>query len=200
MVAGWLQPRRCSAADRRWLLVGYAGIVGFFAVEALARKPGTASSLVTSKDDRGTTRMIVTAYVVAMPLPLVFTRIRIGQLPPVAGPVGLAMQAIGLALRAWSMRTLGTSYTRTLRTADQQHVVDAGPYRLVRHPGYTGSLLTWAGFALTSRSIPVILLAAALLGRAYQQRIVAEEELLQRELSGYADYMQRTRKLVPFVW
>lgn len=144
--------------------------------------------------------MIVTAYVVAMPLPLVFTRIRIGQLPPVAGPVGLVMQAIGLALRAWSMRTLGTSYTRTLRTADQQHVVDTGPYRLVRHPGYTGSLLTWAGFALTSRSIPVILLAAALLGRAYQQRIVAEEELLQRELSGYADYMQRTRKLVPFVW
>jgi protein-S-isoprenylcysteine O-methyltransferase Ste14 len=200
MVAGSPQPRRCSAADRRWLLVGYAGIVGFFAVEALARKPGTASSLAASKDDRGTTRMIVTAYVVAMPLPLVVTRIRIGQLPPVTGPVGLVMQAIGLALRAWSMRTLGTSYTRTLRTADQQHVVDAGPYRLVRHPGYTGSLLTWAGFALTSRSIPVILLAAALLGRAYQQRIVAEEELLRRELSDYADYMQRTRKLVPFLW
>jgi protein-S-isoprenylcysteine O-methyltransferase Ste14 len=200
VVAGSSQPRRCSAAHRRWLLVGYAGIVGFFAVETLARKPGTASNLAASKDDRGTTRMIVTAYVVAMPLPLVFTRIRTGQLPPMAGPVGLVMQAIGLALRAWSMRTLGTSYTRTLRIADQQHVVDAGPYRLVRHPGYTGSLLTWAGFALTSRSIPVILLAAALLGRAYQQRIVAEEELLQRELSDYTDYMQRTSKLVPFVW
>ncbi len=144
--------------------------------------------------------MIVTAYVVATPLPLVFTRIRIGQLPPMAGPVGLVMQVIGLALRAWSMHTLGTFYTRTLRTADQQRVIDAGPYRLVRHPGYAGSLLTWAGFALISRSIPAILLAAALLGRAYRQRMVAEEELLQRELSGYTDYMQRTRKLVPFVW
>ena len=189
-----------SRAERRWLLAGYGGLAGFFALEALTRKPGAASSLAASPDDRGTTRMIVTAYLVAAAAPLTLRRVPLPQLPQLAGPVGVALQASGLALRTWSMRTLGTSYTRTLRTEDQQHVVDTCPYRFVRHPGYAGSLLTWAGFGLTSRSVPVVLLAAALLGRAYRQRIVAEENLLERELPGYAEYIQRTKRIVPFVW
>lgn len=200
MVARSLRARRGSRADRRWLLAGYAGVAGFFVVEALAREPGAASRMDASKDDRGTTRMLVSTYVIATQLPLVFSRIGIGHLPPVAGRIGLAMQAAGIALRGASMRTLGTSYTRTLRTADRQHVVDTGPYRFVRHPGYAGSLLSWTGFALTSRSFPVIVLIAALLGRAYRQRIAAEEQLLRRELPGYPDYMLRTRRLIPFVW
>ncbi|MBV9350259.1 MAG: isoprenylcysteine carboxylmethyltransferase family protein [Mycobacterium sp.] len=189
-----------SRAERRWLLAGYGGLAGFFALEALTRKPGAASSLAASPDDRGTTRMIVTAYVVAAEAPLALRRVPLHQLPQLAGPVGMALQASGLALRTWSMRTLGTSYTRTLRTDDQQHVVDTGPYRFVRHPGYAGSLLTWTGFALASRSIPVVLLVAALLGRAYRQRIVTEENLLKRELPGYSEYIHRTKRIVPFVW
>lgn len=189
-----------SRAERWWLLAGYGGLAGFFALEALTRKPGAASSLAASPDDRGTTRMIVTAYFVAAEAPLALGRVPLPQLPQLAGPVGMALQASGLALRTWSMRTLGTSYTRTLRTDDQQHVVDTGPYRFVRHPGYAGSLLTWAGFGLTSRSVSAVLLVAALLARAYRQRIVAEENLLERELPGYAEYIHRTKRIVPFVW
>jgi protein-S-isoprenylcysteine O-methyltransferase Ste14 len=84
--------------------------------------------------------------------------------------------------RAWSMRTLGASYSRTLRTGEAQPLVDEGPYRLVRHPGYAGSLLTWSGFAMASRSLPVFVLVSGLLGWAYRDRIRAEEE----------DYARRT--------
>ena len=79
---------------------------------------------------------------------------------------GLVMQAIGLALRACSMCTPAPPI-RGPSDPQTDSLVDAGPYRLVRHPRIPGSPPTWAGFALTSRSIPVILLAAALLGRAY---------------------------------
>lgn len=144
--------------------------------------------------------MIVAAYALAAELPLALRRVPVPQLPRIAGPAGLALQVSGLTLRAWSMRTLGTSYTRTLRTESEQRVVDTGPYRLVRHPGYTGSLLTWIGFALTSRSMPVIAVVAALLGRAYYQRIAAEETLLKRDLPDYTAYSTRTKRLVPFVW
>jgi protein-S-isoprenylcysteine O-methyltransferase Ste14 len=192
--------RRRSRADTSWFLAGYAGIAGFLALEAAARKPGSASSLDAPSADQGTTRMIATAYGLAAELPLVLRRVPAPQLPRMAGPAGLMVQAGGLALRAWSMRTLGASYTRTLRTGEEQPVVDTGPYRLVRHPGYAGSLLTWTGFALASRSAPVLLLVAALLGRAYRRRIAAEEELLQRDLPGYTAYAQRTRKLIPFIW
>ena len=185
--------------DRGWLVLGYAGVAGFFAVEALARQPGEASSMEAAPDDQGTTRMIVTGYALAALAPTL-GRIAGRRLSSAAGPVGLTLEASGIALRAWSMRVLGTSYTRTLRAAENQIVVEAGPYRLVRHPGYSGSLLTWAGFALTSRSLPVIALVGALLGRAYRRRILAEEQLLQRELPGYASYCARTKRLIPWVW
>lgn len=194
------QTRGRSRAGTPWFLAGYAGIAGFFALEALTRQRGAASSLDASPDDQGTTRIIITAYGLAADLPLLLRRLPMPQLPPIAGPAGMIMQATGLTVRAWSMRTLGASYTRVLRTEDEQHVIDAGPYRLIRHPGYTGSLLTWTGFALTSRSVPVITLVAGLLGWAYRRRIAAEEELLRRELPGYTIYSRTTKKLIPFVW
>lgn len=194
------RPRRPSRAGTSWFLAGYAGIAGFFLLEALARQRGTASSLDTSEDDQGTTGMILTAYVLTADLPLLLRRLPMPQLPPMAGPAGLIAQAGGLALRAWSMRTLGASYTRTLRTDEEQRIVDEGPYRLIRHPGYAGSLLTWSGFALASRSVPVIGFVTGLLSWAYKRRITAEEELLQRELPGYTAYRHHTKKLIPFVW
>ena len=97
------------------------------------------------------------------------------------------------------MLTLRGSYTRTLRTVEDQRVTDDGPYRLIRHPGYLGSLLTWTGFALTSRKFPVLATIPGLFA-VYRYRMLAEEELLSRDLDGYSEYRLRTKKLVPFVW
>jgi protein-S-isoprenylcysteine O-methyltransferase len=187
-------------SGNRWSLASYAGIAGFLALEAVTRAPGTPSSLEASRDDQGTTGRIVAAYALAATAPLVLRRVPTPRLPPAAGPAGLVVQVAGLGLRAWSMRTLGAAYSRTLRAEQDQRVVDAGPYRFVRHPGYAGSLLTWTGFALASRSAPVLATVAALLGRAYHDRIAAEEELLRRDLPGYDAYSRRTKRLLPFVW
>lgn len=192
--------RRSQFADNSWLLAGYGGLAGYLLFEALAREPGDASSFRASSDDRGTTRLIVNTFVAATLLPLASLRVRALTLPWVAGPAGLVLQGGGIALRVWSMRTLGDSYTRTLRTRKRQPLVETGPYRLIRHPGYAGSLLSWTGFALTSRSLPVVAATVALLGRVYRQRIVAEESLLCRELPEYEGYGRRTRRLIPFLW
>lgn len=175
-------------------------MVAFFALEAVNRNPGTASSLQTSGDDRRTTREIGVAYALSAELPVVARRLPIPDLPRSAGPAGPMIQAAGLALRTWSMRTLGASYTRTLRAGEEQQVIDDGPYRWVRHPGYAGSLLIWIGYALTSRSVPALVLVSVLLGRVYSRRVATEEVLLDRDLPGYVDYRTRTKKLVPFIW
>jgi protein-S-isoprenylcysteine O-methyltransferase Ste14 len=183
-----------------WFVAGYAGVAGFFLLEASTRQRGAASSLVASRDDRGTTRMIVAAYATAAVVAPVVRMIRKPQLPPATAPLGLGLEMAGLGLRAWSMRTLGGSYSRTLRVQGAQQVVDRGPYRFIRHPGYAGSLMIWTGFALTSRSFPVVEIVGGLLGLAYHRRVGAEEALLRRELPGYVAYAKRTRRLIPFVW
>lgn len=183
-----------------WFAAGYGGILGFFALELATRRRGAASSLRTTREDRGTTRRIGISYAVAAEAPLLMRLLPVPRLPAAVAPAGLVLQAGGVALRAWSMRTLGASYTRTLRTEAGQEVVDAGPYRLVRHPGYAASLLIWIGFALTSRSPLALALVAALLGDAYRRRIQAEELLLERELPAYAAYRLRTKRLIPFLW
>jgi protein-S-isoprenylcysteine O-methyltransferase Ste14 len=80
------------------------------------------------------------------------------------------------------------------------HVVDSGPYRFVRHPGYVGSLLhmTGAGFALGSW---VVVPVALVLNAVLVVRTALEDRTLRRELPGYDEYAGRVRyRLVPGVY
>ncbi len=192
--------QRSDDAGAGWFIAGYVGLAGFLAVEAIVREGGRASSLHAGTADRGSTRTIVVASIAAATLAPMLRRAPFRPLPRAAGPAGLAMQAAGLGLRVWSMRTLGASYSRTLRADEEQRVVDDGPYRTIRHPGYLGSLLTWTGFGVTSGSLPAAGAVAGLLGFAYGRRIEAEEELLRRDLPGYQEYSRRTWRLIPFIW
>jgi len=82
----------------------------------------------------------------------------------------------------------------------QQRVIDTGPYALVRHPMYAGSMPLVFGLPLWLGSYTAALAGIA----AYAMlvaRILAEESYLRRELPGYAEYMQRVRwRLLPGVW
>jgi protein-S-isoprenylcysteine O-methyltransferase Ste14 len=198
-----VRPGSPSAGGRRgggWFGAGYAGLAGFLAVEALVRPPGPASDLHASTEDAGSTRGIAAASAVAALGAPCLRRLPLRPLPAAGAPLGVLVLVAGLALRVWSMRTLAGSYSRTLRVANEQRVAEHGPYRLVRHPGYLGSLLVWAGFALTSGSPAVLATVAALVMPAYLHRIDAEERLLDRDLPGYRTYRGRTARLVPRVW
>jgi len=192
---------RSGSPRRRWLVASYAGAAVFFILEAVAREPGEASDLAATESDQGTTRQIVAAYGLAAGLAPVLARLRAGRLPAASGPAGVGVMAAGLAVRAWSMRTLGAYYSRTLRTTSDQRVVEHGPYRVIRHPGYLGSIIVWTGFALASGSAAAALGVAALMGNAYGRRIASEEAMLTGRFgSAYADYSQRTKRLIPFIW
>jgi protein-S-isoprenylcysteine O-methyltransferase len=175
-------------------------VTGIMVLEATVRQPGTASDLHASRDDAASTRGIVAAYALAGLSAPLLRRLPVRPLPALCAPLGILVLLGGLALRVWSMQTLSDAYTRTLRVTNEQNVTERGPYRRVRHPGYLGSLLIWAGFALSSGSPLVVGTVAALLLPTYVHRIDAEERLLERELPGYTDYVRRTKRLVPNVW
>src|SRR6185312_13937980 len=58
---------------------------------------------------------------------------------------GAAVTLAGVALRVWAIRTLGQYFTYVVKVTPDQKVVETGPYRLLRHPSYTGGLLTGVG-------------------------------------------------------
>jgi protein-S-isoprenylcysteine O-methyltransferase Ste14 len=84
-------------------------------------------------------------------------------------------------------------------TSADQTVVDRGPYRFVRHPSYSGSLLTVLGVLLCSTNWATLAcFLLALPGFAYRIRI--EEQALADALGRpYLEYMRRTKRLLPFV-
>jgi protein-S-isoprenylcysteine O-methyltransferase Ste14 len=114
---------------------------------------------------------------------------------------GLVLMWGGIALRVWAVRTLGSLFRTVVVIQDKHQLIIAGPYRLLRHPSYAGSLLTLAGIGLALGNWLSLLSAVlgALLG--FIRRIPIEEAVLQARFGAeYTAYTQRTWRLVPFMW
>ena len=184
-------------------VLSIAGVLLWAAYELVLRRredPGTAS-WQGGESDRGSTRLLIGAYLASVAVNVVFARLGTGAVGQTWCWVGVAAIAGGLGLRAWGMGTLGRFYTRTLRTANDQRVVQEGPYRLIRHPGYAGSLLVWTGYSLGLGNWIALLLVAVLLLAAYTWRIRAEEALLDQTFgTQYAEYRTHTKRLIPFLY
>jgi len=115
--------------------------------------------------------------------------------------VGLVLLLLGVALRWYAIWTLGKYFTREVTTRSDQSVMQTGPYRLIRHPGYAGTLLSMVGvgLAMTNWASTLALLLPVLLGHLY--RIWVEERALCQAFGlAYREYMQHTKRLVPFVF
>jgi protein-S-isoprenylcysteine O-methyltransferase Ste14 len=89
---------------------------------------------------------------------------------------------------------------RTIETYAGQQVISTGPYAVVRHPMYAGTSLLYLATPLALGSWWAVLPAIAFIP-VFVFRIRNEEEVLVRELAGYAEYRRKVRqRLVPFVW
>lgn len=115
--------------------------------------------------------------------------------------IGLALLIIGYSISSWAP-VVNRFFTGTVRIQQDrgQYVVDTGPYRVVRHPGYAGALLGYLGIPLFLGSSWGLLPAAALIA-LMTTRTALEDRMLHAELPGYAEYAQRTRfRLLPGIW
>jgi len=114
---------------------------------------------------------------------------------------GLAGFTLALSFTGWAIG-VNTFFSEVVRiqTDRGHHVITAGPYRFVRHPGYLGNLVAWPCMALATGSWWA-LLPAGVIVLLYILRTAMEDRTLREELSGYAEYAQRTRyRLIPGLW
>jgi protein-S-isoprenylcysteine O-methyltransferase Ste14 len=120
--------------------------------------------------------------------------------PPLA--VGWAMVGVttlGFAFAWWARIYLGRLWSGSITRKEGHHVVDTGPYALVRHPIYTGILLSAVATAIAIGAVHAYI-GAALLVIGYWIKARIEERFLSEELGSgnYAAYRRRVPMLIPF--
>jgi protein-S-isoprenylcysteine O-methyltransferase Ste14 len=133
-----------------------------------------------------------------LPVALAILTLRVGEAPPSAGllAAGVAITALGEALRLWGVRHIGAiSRTRSNRLGP---LVDTGPFAIVRNPLYIGNIALWAGFALTARLVWLVPVIVVLLGLEYHAIVRWEEQLLEQQRGDeYRAYCARVPRWLP---
>lgn len=116
--------------------------------------------------------------------------------------IGIGLVLFGVLFRQYAVRTLGEYFSIAVSVEETDTVVSSGPYRWVRHPSYTGGLITLIGLGVATGNwlSPGLVTVAGLLGYGYRIRV--EERVLREKLgAAYEAYAERTPyRLVPGLW
>jgi protein-S-isoprenylcysteine O-methyltransferase len=107
----------------------------------------------------------------------------------------------GLAFRFWAIRTLGRFFMHTVSIQSDHRIIRSGPYRVLRHPSYTGALLAFLGLGIALQNCLSILALVGLPLIGILIRIKVEDATLSAALgAAYVDYANDTRRLIPGLW
>jgi protein-S-isoprenylcysteine O-methyltransferase Ste14 len=152
-------------------------------------------------------KLIVIPTQILMPLGFLVLAgldMRYGWSPPLplwVQVLALILTGLGYLLSVWAS-SVNKFYSRFVRIQKERghHVVTEGPYKTIRHPGYTGIIIFMLTTALALNSLWTLTLSGAL-SLLLIIRTTLEDKTLQEELDGYKDYAQKVRyRLVPWVW
>jgi protein-S-isoprenylcysteine O-methyltransferase Ste14 len=118
--------------------------------------------------------------------------------PPRAA-LGLVLFALGLAFAIWARVHIGRNWGTPMTQKDDPELVTSGPYRLVRHPIYSGILVAGIGTAVALSWLWLI--AVLLVGSYFVYSATVEERYMTQQFpESYPEYRRSTKMLVPFVF
>ena len=124
-----------------------------------------------------------------------------GPMPLATHLAGLLLNVLGYALFLWAMVSNAYFAEGVRIQTERGHVMaTGGPYRFVRHPGYTGVIVAHLATPFLLGS-PWAVIPGAALAALFVLRTALEDKTLTQELPGYRDYARQTRfRLAPGIW
>ena len=142
----------------------------------------------------------------AVILVLVIVLVRVGAFrhesdnsAPLRSGVGLALLVAGLGFAIWARIHIGRNWGTPMSQKEDPELVTTGPYRLVRHPIYTGILAAGIGSAVALNW--AWLIAVALAGVYFIYSATVEERNMTEQFpTAYPDYKRSTKMLIPFIF
>ena len=113
--------------------------------------------------------------------------------------LGAVLVAAGLGFSVWARRHLGRNWSADVVVKEDHALIRTGPYRLLRHPIYTGILLAFLGMAVTIgewRTLLAFVLAVVSFGR----KSLVEEDRMGETFPEYEQYRRETAAIIPFIY
>jgi protein-S-isoprenylcysteine O-methyltransferase len=148
----------------------------------------------------GSNFLVIFSWVAVLGFSVVFAKVGFGLLPDWIYYIGIIVMFAGIVFRQWAIAVLGRYFSGVIGVQKEQKVVESGPYRLIRHPSYTGVLIFYAGMGLAVQSWAAVLIDIAIFGIVYGYRMFVEEKVLISELgNSYVEYMKRTKRVIPYL-
>ncbi len=121
---------------------------------------------------------------------------------PKSYAIGIAADilcAAGVSFALWARAVLGSNWSGAVTIKKDHEIITRGPYRVVRHPIYTGYLFATLGSALAVGEIRAVIALAMIVGGIIRKAGVEESLLSGRFPDTYPAYKKRTKKLIPFI-
>jgi protein-S-isoprenylcysteine O-methyltransferase Ste14 len=115
--------------------------------------------------------------------------------------MGIVLIVSGIFIRINSILTLSKHFTYAVRIGDKHELIEKGFYKIIRHPGYLGQFMLFAGIgmalmnwiSLISMILPIIIV--------YSYRINVEEKAMIAHFGQkYLEYMKRTKRIIPWIF
>lgn len=163
---------------------------GYWLVSAAGSKDGTRMRLTRSP--------VLLSGMLAIVLLAIFHTTGLAVDSPVARAVGVVLLLSGLGFAVWARLHLGLNWGMPMTRKDEPELVTSGPYRLVRHPIYSGILLGMLGTTLATNGYWAV--GVIVMGIYFIYGAKVEERLMVDDFpDAYPRYRASTKMLIPFV-
>ncbi|MFM7017315.1 methyltransferase family protein [Flavobacterium sp.] len=115
--------------------------------------------------------------------------------------IGLVLMLFGIGFRLLAIKQLGRFFTVKVTIREDHQLMQSGLYKYMRHPSYTGSLITFFSFGLALNNWPSLAIVFFPTVYTMLYRIRVEEKVLMEQFGGkYITYSNKTKRLIPFIY
>jgi protein-S-isoprenylcysteine O-methyltransferase Ste14 len=183
------------------IIIGFSYLYAIFEVFMNLRNRG--KKIVTTSSDKGSLVLLYILITLGYALSFSIGATKIGRLSNwnVFFAVGAVLTISGLVIRIQSILTLKQYFTYSVAQVQDHELIETGLYKIIRHPGYLGQLLIFAGLSISLANWLSIVLMLLPVMIGYLYRIKVEESFMAEQMGeNYLNYQKRTKRLIPLIY
>jgi protein-S-isoprenylcysteine O-methyltransferase len=183
------------------IIIGFSYLYGFFELFMNLRQRGKSTGRISG--DKGSLWVLYILITLGYALSFSIGATKIGRMNHwnVFFAVGVVLVVIGLIIRITSILTLKQYFTYSITQTEEHKLIETGLYKIIRHPGYLGQLLIFAGISTSLSNWLSILLMMIPITIGYIHRMNVEECFMLEQMGdSYLNYQKRTKRIIPKIY